>query len=229
MRGIKIGIACAIAVIAMGDATVYAQSTDQSILQRQREKLIKQRQEQARSRSLLEISPTTKEVEKKSQPAATAVVSPTQNQQAVKKTAKKKTPAPQQVIARAETPPELAPEDQLFRPIEFAYDSANISDQARGILDGLCDTLKVDLSVNPGSSYFVIGHTDATGSATYNNSLSQRRADATKQYLVSNCGITTAQLKAVGMGEERLLAQFDPSAANQRRVEIQVRDTGTDN
>ncbi len=227
MRGIKIGIACAIAVIAISDVTVHAQSSDQSILQRQREKLIKQRQEQGRSRSLLEISPTTKKVEKAPQPAATVVVSPTENQPAPKKTAKKKRPAaqPVQQVARAETPPELAPEDQLFRPIEFAYDSANITDQARGILSGLCTTLQVDLSANPGSSYFVIGHTDATGSAGYNASLSQRRADATKQYLISSCGIKTAQLKAVGMGEERLLAQFDPAAANQRRVEIQVRVT----
>lgn len=221
MRLFSFGIAFAITVIAVGDITVYAQSNDQEILQRQREKLIKQRQEQ-RSRSLLEISPTTKKVEKTPQPAATAVVSPTKNQPAAKKPKKKK-PAAVQQVARAETPPELAPEDQLFRPIEFAYDSANITDQARGILDGLCETLKVDLSANPGSSYYVIGHTDASGSAVYNNGLSQRRADATKQYLVSSCGITTAQLKAVGMGEERLLAQFGPDAASQRRVEIQVR------
>ena len=226
MRVLKFGIACAIAMIAVGDIAVYAQSNDQTILQRQREKLIKQRQEQARSRSLLEISPTTKKVEKAPQPGATAVVAPTQNQQAAKKPKKKK-PAAVQQLARAETPPELAPEDQLFRPIEFAYDSANITEQARGILDGLCNTLKVDLGANPGSSYFVIGHTDASGSAVYNAGLSQRRADATKQYLVSSCGITTTQLKAVGMGEERLLAQFDASAANQRRVEIQVRDDGS--
>ncbi|MEM9046431.1 MAG: OmpA family protein [Pseudomonadota bacterium] len=222
MTIMKFATVIALAAFLTPDIAAFAQSSDQSKLQRQREQLIKQRQQQGGSRTLQEITPASRNEEKAAKPSGGTVVSPSSTPQTAAK--KKKKPAPQ--VARAETPPIMAPEDQLFKPIEFAYDSANLTQTARGTLDGLCETLKLDLNANPGSSYYVIGHTDASGSAGYNARLSQRRADATKQYLVGSCGIATAQLKAVGMGEERLLAALGPDAAGQRRVEIQVRDTG---
>lgn len=196
--------------------------SDQTILQRQRELLIQKRREQERTRTLLEINPQTGTTE--AAPAAksdAAVLSATPSA-----SGQKTATAPSQSRKQAAiepVPQELAQEDQLFRPIKFAYDSAYIDDDARQILSGLCSTLRADLQLNPGSSYFVIGHTDAAGSADYNQRLSQRRAEATKDFLVRNCDIATAQIEAVGMGKERLLASADPRAAEQRRVEIQVK------
>lgn len=213
----------ALTVTALPAPDVSAQSveTDQSVLERQRQLLIERRREQQKTRTLLEINPSTGRVEEQA-PAATAgsgtVVStdPTPSGNVATNNAG----TSRQDVATA--PIALDPEDQLFRPVKFAYDSAFLDNTARGILDGLCDTLKADLELNPGSRYFVIGHTDAAGGDDYNLRLSQRRADATKQYLVDGCGIAAAQLQSVGMGEQRLLASASPRDAVQRRVEIQV-------
>lgn len=225
-----LSILLAASLLAIDVSGAVAQTTgnaeaDQSILQRQRELLIQKRREQQKTRTLLEINPNTGQTETSAAAASSStdstVLSATP-QPTTKKKVAASTPVSRQEAAIASIPVDLNPEDQLARPIKFAYDSAFLTTDARQILDGLCGTLKVDLNLNPGSSYFVIGHTDAAGSADYNKRLSQRRADATKQYLVSGCGITTAQLEAVGMGEQRLLANVDANAAGQRRVEIQV-------
>ncbi|MEL6267794.1 MAG: OmpA family protein [Pseudomonadota bacterium] len=213
-------------LIVVGDAAIApvpatAQTaSDQETLQRQRELLIQRRQQQGGTRTLLEINPQTGNVEDQA-PAAGAgqgtVVSTTPEGPSGGGGGSATR------IEAATAPLDLSPEDQLFRPIKFAYDSAFLDNTARGILNGLCETLKQDLSINPGAQYFVIGHTDAAGGDAYNLALSERRAAATKAYLVDDCGIAASQLEAVGMGEQRLLASFRPRAANQRRVEIQVR------
>ncbi|MEM6972957.1 MAG: OmpA family protein [Pseudomonadota bacterium] len=214
------GIVLALTVTALPAPEVAAQSTDQSVLERQRQLLIERRRQQQKTRTLLEINPSTGRVEEQapvSSGTGTVVsTDPTPSGNVASSTAG----SSRQDVASA--PIDLNPEDQLFRPIKFAYDSAFLDNSARGILDGLCDTLKADLELNPGSRYFVIGHTDAAGGDDYNLRLSQRRADATKQYLVDGCGIATAQLQSVGMGEQRLLASAGPRSAVQRRVEIQV-------
>ena len=63
------------------------------------------------------------------------------------------------------------------------------------------------------------GHADASGSDDYNRTLSQRRADAVKQYLVRK-GADGAILDAVGLGAEHPKIAADPFAAENRRVEI---------
>ena len=221
--------------LAMTGGPVVAQSSDDDLdkLKRQREQLIQQRQQEQKRRTLLEISPTTGTT--KAAPASksdTAVLAPSSGSSTKKTTAKattkkstKKKQSTAQQIAKANVPANLAPEDQLFRPIKFAYDSSFLDQTAQETLSGLCATLKVDLDLNPASNYFVIGHTDSAGSSAYNERLSQRRADATKQFLVGECGIASGKLTAVGMGEERLLASAGPRDARQRRVEIQVNVT----
>jgi outer membrane protein OmpA-like peptidoglycan-associated protein len=75
-----------------------------------------------------------------------------------------------------------------------------------------------------GDSTIVIeGHTDSRGSASKNHELSLRRAEEVRGYLVSQ-GIPTSTISAVGMGEERAIADNDSAEgrANNRRVEIIV-------
>ena len=65
------------------------------------------------------------------------------------------------------------------------------------------------------------GHTDSVGSDTENQGLSQRRADAVREYLVSR-GIPAERIRAAGIGEARPVADnmSAEGRANNRRVEI---------
>jgi outer membrane protein OmpA-like peptidoglycan-associated protein len=62
-------------------------------------------------------------------------------------------------------------------------------------------------------------HTDASGSPEANRLLSQRRADAVKDYLVGR-GVDAAMLQAVGMGSSAPKLAANPFAPENRRVEI---------
>ncbi|MBN1625166.1 MAG: OmpA family protein, partial [Deltaproteobacteria bacterium] len=65
------------------------------------------------------------------------------------------------------------------------------------------------------------GHTDNKGSAAYNKTLSQKRANTVKDYIISK-GIGKDRLSAVGYGLERPAASNDTEEgrAENRRVEL---------
>ncbi len=67
----------------------------------------------------------------------------------------------------------------------------------------------------------VSGHTDNTGSATANQRLSQKRAEAVRQYLIDQ-GVAGDRLTAVGYGESKPIASNETEAgrARNRRVEF---------
>jgi outer membrane protein OmpA-like peptidoglycan-associated protein len=71
--------------------------------------------------------------------------------------------------------------------------------------------------------FVVAGHTDRKGSAEYNKTLSLKRAEAVKKFLVSK-GVDAGRLETIGYGSERLLAPDRPEDPSNRRVEI--RDIG---
>lgn len=103
--------------------------------------------------------------------------------------------------------------------INFDYNSAEIAGSSAKDMAILAKAL-----ASPqleGRKFTVIGHTDASGSATYNKALSDRRAAAVRRYLTEN-GVASSRLKAMGKGESQLLNNDDPNAAENRRVEIQA-------
>jgi outer membrane protein OmpA-like peptidoglycan-associated protein len=69
----------------------------------------------------------------------------------------------------------------------------------------------------------VEGHTDSQGSSSYNQVLSQRRADAVRSYIISR-GYPAELIQAQGIGKDRPVADNgNPEGrANNRRVEIIV-------
>lgn len=69
-----------------------------------------------------------------------------------------------------------------------------------------------------GISFVVEGHTDASGSAVYNYDLSQRRAEAVRDYLVEKHGIDRECLTIRGLGESRPMNGTSPYDAVNRRV-----------
>ncbi|MEO1018876.1 MAG: OmpA family protein, partial [Pseudomonadota bacterium] len=66
------------------------------------------------------------------------------------------------------------------------------------------------------------GHTDAAGSDTYNQSLSELRAASVRDYLVQNYDVDPSRLLTEGRGEAQLLGGYSPDAGENRRVEFQA-------
>ena len=64
------------------------------------------------------------------------------------------------------------------------------------------------------------GHTDAVGGEEYNQDLSNRRADSVKRYLTEKFGLPADTLVTAGYGKTRLKNANNPSAAENRRVEV---------
>lgn len=89
---------------------------------------------------------------------------------------------------------------------------------------GLLNKIVRAIGEFPGSQVEVMGHTDATGDAEYNRSLSRLRADKVARFLVDVGGVEPVRVKADGFGEERPVASNDTvegRAAN-RRVEVLI-------
>lgn len=78
----------------------------------------------------------------------------------------------------------------------------------------------------PNSTIEVIGHTDNTGSAAYNQDLSQRRAVSVASILMES-GVPSGRIAAFGRGEDQPIAsnQTPAGQAQNRRVEIIIRPT----
>ena len=85
-------------------------------------------------------------------------------------------------------------------PINYELGSANLTSQARNIID---EKLLALLRDKPSVKIEISSHTDSRGSASANQSLSERRAQSVVNYLQSK-GINGSRLVAVGYGEERL-------------------------
>jgi outer membrane protein OmpA-like peptidoglycan-associated protein len=103
--------------------------------------------------------------------------------------------------------------------VTFEYNKAEIRPDARTILDQNVQVLKA----NPTMKVEIIGHTDSVGSARYNQALSERRAEAVKQYFESQ-GIASDRMTARGMGESQPIASNETpeGRAENRRVEIRI-------
>ena len=68
--------------------------------------------------------------------------------------------------------------------------------------------------------FVVAGHTDAKGTADYNQSLSERRADSVKRYVVSKYNLSANDILTVGHGFEQLKDKQNPLSGTNRRVQI---------
>lgn len=99
--------------------------------------------------------------------------------------------------------------------VTFELDSARLTDAARANLDAFVQALEHPALA--GSRFAVEGHTDATGPADHNLTLSERRAAAVRDYLTRK-GVDPTKLVAHGFGEARPRAA-DPNAGENRRVE----------
>jgi outer membrane protein OmpA-like peptidoglycan-associated protein len=102
--------------------------------------------------------------------------------------------------------------------VTFEYNSATIGPKAVPTLITLGRAL--GNSELKGATFLIAGHTDAAGSDSYNQSLSERRAEAVKAFLAEQFKLSPDQLLAIGFGRSELKNAADPLAAENRRVQI---------
>ena len=109
------------------------------------------------------------------------------------------------------------------KSIRFDFDKAGIKPEYRDILNriaGVLMTLK-------GFSIAVYGYTDDVGTQAYNLQLSQRRAEAVRDFLVQT-GISPATItsaKGFGKADPRVPGDSEQARAANRRVEIAIVDS----
>ena len=101
----------------------------------------------------------------------------------------------------------------------FDTNSARISPSFQQTLDQIAGTL----AEHPTATVNVVGHTDSTGAANYNQKLSLERASSVTAYLESR-GVAPTRLTATGQGEAMPIADnATAEGAQNRRVEMFVR------
>ena len=106
----------------------------------------------------------------------------------------------------------------------FDFDKSVLKPEGRAKLDDLAQKVKgINLEV-----IIATGHTDSIGSDAYNQRLSERRATAVKNYLVSR-GIEASRIYTEGKGKKQPVAdnRTKEGRAKNRRVEIEVVGTRT--
>jgi outer membrane protein OmpA-like peptidoglycan-associated protein len=107
----------------------------------------------------------------------------------------------------------------LPQDILFPVDSAVVNSSLRGDLLTVADSLQN----YPGSTVQVVGHTDNSGSAAYNQKLSERRANSVADVLREG-GVSYNRIRAFGRGEDQPIASnlTAEGKAQNRRVEIVI-------
>ncbi|HEY1326154.1 MAG TPA: OmpA family protein [Casimicrobiaceae bacterium] len=147
-------------------------------------------------------------------------------------------PAPTPPPPPPPPPPAPAPAPQvqkitLASKALFDFDKAVLRPDGKAAIDSeiisrLRDVQKLELVL-------VTGHTDRIGTQQYNQRLSERRADAVRDYLVSK-GVPRDKIETLGMGKtqpvpgvvcnQKALKELIACLAPNRRVEIEVKGEG---
>ncbi|MTI44332.1 outer membrane protein OmpA-like peptidoglycan-associated protein [Roseibium hamelinense] len=112
----------------------------------------------------------------------------------------------------------LAQLRQFNVEVTFDFDSARIKPESYETIGLMADALHTPYLM--GQLFFVVGHTDAKGKREYNLELSQRRAEAIREALVTTFRVPPETLEAVGLGEEQLRDPANPDAEVNRRVQL---------
>lgn len=108
----------------------------------------------------------------------------------------------------------------VLRDVRFQLNSGELTGESKATLDKVAASLNARKDI---TSVAVIGHTDSSGAASYNQSLSEKRAKAVADYLVSQ-GVDGGILSSKGMGESSPVADngTKEGRAQNRRVELKL-------
>lgn len=131
-------------------------------------------------------------------------------------------PPPPEPVARVEKEKIV-----ITKRVHFEFDKAVLRPISFPILDAVVDILKNNSELR---KVQIEGHCDFKGSVAYNNKLSQRRANAVKEYLTSH-GVSAERLTTVGYGKSKPIATNDTpeGRARNRRVEFNILEQSAGN
>jgi outer membrane protein OmpA-like peptidoglycan-associated protein len=101
----------------------------------------------------------------------------------------------------------------------YDFNSAVVKGEAQRNLTNLTNSLRN----YPETELLIVGHTDAVGSDAFNQGLSERRAQAAKDFLISR-GVGSERVRTMGRGESEPVGSNDTEAgrALNRRVEVAI-------
>lgn len=110
-------------------------------------------------------------------------------------------------------------QSSILQGVNFEFDRARLTPTAEDILERVAEVLKD----SPGFVVELQGHTDSLGSEEYNHKLSQERAEAVREFLISQ-GVSEERVIARGYGETKPIADNSnpENRASNRRVEMRV-------
>ncbi|MCP4842752.1 MAG: OmpA family protein, partial [Halieaceae bacterium] len=138
-------------------------------------------------------------------------------------------PEPKPMVTMEDALAELAGGNERYRTLadgsvalEVNVNFESNSSVIQSAFDSEIGVAARTLKDNPQLSAVVEGHTDSVGTEKYNQWLSERRAGAVRALLIDRDGVNPSQIKAVGYGESKPLAdnRNGDGRAQNRRVEL---------
>ena len=108
--------------------------------------------------------------------------------------------------------------EKNFNAAEFVAGKAELSEDAKFVLHDLAKMMQK----HPELKLQLVGHTSAEGDAVFNQKLSEDRAQAAVDFMISHGGIDASRLEAIGKGSSELKNNENPMAPENRRTEFIV-------
>jgi outer membrane protein OmpA-like peptidoglycan-associated protein/opacity protein-like surface antigen len=102
--------------------------------------------------------------------------------------------------------------------IQFDFNKADVKPEYANNLKETADFM----NKYPQTTTVIEGHTDSVGKAKYNQTLSQKRADSVRDYLIKNFNISPDRLSTKGYGEEKPIASNDTEEGRGQNRRIQA-------
>lgn len=104
--------------------------------------------------------------------------------------------------------------------IRFGFNESFVREEEIPQLERIGEIIERIVAANPDEVFLIEGHTDAVGSAAYNQGLSSKRADAVRDAMLQFFNIERTNIETVGYGEEFLKIETEEEEAENRRVTI---------
>lgn len=124
-------------------------------------------------------------------------------------------PKPVNSVKTRVPPAQPKPPAQALNSLQFGYNSSELQPAARAYLDREAASIIAD---NSGGMLLIVGHSSRKGDFASNQALSESRAFAVRDYLISK-GVPSARLRAEGHSYRDLLPGIPPADERNRRVE----------